>query len=114
MDKYIKFIRERLRNNKKKITKILVISGATIITIGAIGAAGIYGIVKSNTNYTVEEAQVIALQEIQGDVLSVRKNIEFDELTLEYEFKIKDVNNRLYQVTVNSNYGTITDIDDYR
>ena len=37
--------------------------------------------------------------------------IDLEDGILEYEFKIKDGNNRLYEVKVNSKYGAITDID---
>lgn len=76
-------------------------------------AITVYSIVKSNINYTVDEAKVIALQAVQGDILKVRKSLELDNLSFEYKFKIKNSNNILIEVNVDSNLGVITDIDNY-
>ena len=111
MNKYLETAREIIKRNKKKIVKrisILLVLGVAVCGIGAIT---VYSIAKSNINYTVDEAKVIALQAVQGDILKVRKSLELDNLSFEY--KIKNSNNILIEVNVDSNLGVITDIDNY-
>ena len=113
MNKYLETVREIIKRNKKKIVKrisILLVLGVAVCGIGAIT---VYSIAKSNINYTVDEAKVIALQAVQGDILKVRKSLELDNLSFEYKFKIKNSNNMLIEVNVDSNLGVITDIDNY-
>ena len=71
----------------------------------------IYSTAKKNINYTIEEAKEIALKSVNGDILKVNKKLEVESLSFEYEFKIKDNNNILREVTVDSNLGVITDLD---
>ena len=106
MNKYLETAREIIKRNKKKIVKRISI----LLVLGAIT---VYSIAKSNINYTVDEAKVIALQAVQGDILKVRKSLELDNLSFEYKFKIKNSNNILIEVNVDSNLGVITDIDNY-
>ena len=90
MNKYLETAREIIKRNKKKIVKrisILLVLGVAVCGIGAIT---VYSIAKSNINYTVDEAKVIALQAVQGDILKVRKSLELDNLSFEYKFKIKN------------------------
>lgn len=112
MNRYLEKIKELI--NKKR--KFLIRGFLTVVIGGCIlgGAAGtfIYSKAKNNINYTVEEAQDIALKAIGGEVIKVRKKLEVESLSYEYEFKIKDANNILREVTVDSNLGVITDMDD--
>lgn len=112
MKRYLEKIKE-LINKKRKI----LIRGVLGFIIGGcilVGAAGtfIYSKAKNNINYTVEEAQDIALKAISGEVLKVKKNLEIENLSFEYEFKIKDSKNILKEVTVDSKLGVIIEIDD--
>ena len=45
--------------------------------------------------------------------MRVNKNLELDNFSFEYEFKIKDSNNILKEVTVDATFGVITDLDNY-
>ena len=113
MNKYLEMAKEIIKRNKKKIVRsfsILLVLGIVICSIGAIA---LYKIAKSNVNYTVEEAKEIALQAVQGDILKVNKRLELDNFSFEYEFKIKDSNNILMEVNVDSKFGVITEIDSY-
>ena len=113
MNKYLETAREIIKRNKKKIVKrisILLVLGVAVCGIGAIT---VYSIAKSNINYTLDEAKEIALQTVEGEVLGVKKKLELDMLGFEYEFKIKDSNNMLIEVTVDSNLGAIIDLDNY-
>ena len=113
MNKYLEPIREKIKTNKRKIIKRASIGVAIIAGLGIAAFTTVYSIAKSNINYTVDEAKVIALQAVQGDILKVRKSLELDNLSFEYKFKIKNSNNILIEVNVDSNLGVITDIDNY-
>lgn len=113
MNKYLETAREIIKRNKKKIVKRISILLVLGVAVWGIGAITVYSIAKSNINYTVDEAKVIALQAVQGDILKVRKSLELDNLSFEYKFKIKNSNNILIEVNVDSNLGVITDIDNY-
>lgn len=104
-------IKNLILKKKKTIIKgisIMCASGVMLVTLSGVF---IYSSAKKNTNYTVEEAKEIALKAVNGEVLRVNKNLELDKLSFEYEFKIKDNNNILREVTVDSNLGVITDLD---
>ena len=113
MNKYLDNIRERINRNKKKLIRKLSILIASVAIIGVAGVIAVYSIAKSNINYTVDDAKEIALQAVEGEVLGVKKKLELDMLGFEYEFKIKDSNNMLMEVTVDSNLGAIIDLDNY-
>ena len=113
MNKYLESIREIITKSKKKLIRKIYILIALAVIIGATGAITVYSIAKSNINYTVDEAKEIALQGVEGEVLGVNKKLELDTLSFEYEFKIKNSNNMLMEVTVDSNLGAITDLDNY-
>ena len=113
MNKYFENIREIIRKGKKKIIRRISI----LIVFLAVMATGftitIYNIAKSNINYTVEEAKEIVLQAVKGELLHVNKKLELDNLSFQYEFKIKNSNNMLMEVIVDSKLGAITDMDNY-
>ena len=113
MSKYLEEIVEKIKEKKKKIIKRASILVALVAGISIAGGVALYSIAKSNINYTVEEAKDIALQSVKGEVLRVYKRIELDTLSFEYEFKIKDTNNMLKEVGVDSSLGVITDLDNY-
>lgn len=113
MIKYLEKLKEILKENKKILVKKFLITAVTIIILGIVGVSFIYGKAKTNINYTVEQAQEIVLKAVQGEVISVKKNLELDTLSFEYEFKIKDSNNMLIEATVDSKLGVITDVDNY-
>ncbi|MFN8604503.1 MAG: hypothetical protein U0Z74_00140 [Romboutsia timonensis] len=60
----------------------------------------LYNIVKSNVNYTEQQAKEIALSQVPGQVVYVTKDIDLDHLGLEYNIKIKDKNNIIREVTL--------------
>lgn len=113
MSNYVKKVKEIINKNKKKLIMGISILGVAVVGLGAVGITAVYSKAKSNINYTIEESKEIALQVIKGEVLKVNKNLELDSFSFEYEFKIKDSNNILREVTVDSNLGVITDLDNY-
>lgn len=113
MSNYLKNIKEIINKNKKKLivgTSVFVVS---VVMLGTAAGIFVYSKAKSNINYTVEEAKEIALQAVEGNVVKTNKSLEIENLSFEYEFKIKDSNNILREVTVDSNLGVITDLDNY-
>ena len=77
------------------------------------GFVTVYSIAKSNINYTVEEAKVMALQAVQGEIVKINKRLDLDNFSFEYKFKVRDTNNMLMEVNVDSKLGVITDLDSY-
>ena len=113
MNKYLEVITEKIKENKRKLIKRGAIIVAIVAGVGIAGFTTIYSIAKSNINYTVEEAEVIALQAVQGEVVNVYRILDLDKFSFEYKFKIKDTNNMLINVDVDSNLGVISDLDSY-
>lgn len=113
MNNYLEKVKKVINKNKKKLiigTSIFVVS---VCLLGLTGVAFVYNKAKSNINYSIEQAKEIALKTIEGEVLKVNKKLELEDFSFEYEFKIKDSNNILREVTVDSNLGVITDFDNY-
>ena len=113
MNGSIEKIVEGLKKNKKRIIKSISISGVAIIGLGVAGATVLYNIAKSNVNYTEEQAKEIALKLVPGEVVRVRKDLDLEHCTFEYDIKIKDENNVLREVNVDASLGVITDLDYY-
>ena len=86
---------------------MICVSGFMLVTLSGVFIVQL----RKNINYTIEEAKEIALKSVNGDILKVNKKLEVESLSFEYEFKIKDNNNILREVTVDSNLGVITDLD---
>ncbi|MEG1002149.1 PepSY domain-containing protein [Clostridium sp.] len=102
-------VKDSACKHKKKIKKVLIgaIMFAVVCTIGAGGFA--YYKIKQSTKYTIEQANDIALKAVPGTIVSSEK--EYDDLHVEYEFKIKDDKNMLHEVTVDGANGAILDVD---
>ncbi len=113
MNKYLEVVGDKIKTNKRKLIKRASLLVAIIAGLGVVGFATVYGIAKSNINYTVEEAREIVLQSVQGEILRVNKILDLDTFSFDYEFKIKDKNNMLIKADVNSSLGVITDLDSY-
>lgn len=103
---------EDLKNHKKKIVKITIILGILgIIGISILGG-GIFYYAKSHINYNIDACKEIALKAVPGEVVEAKTDFDFDSAKFEYEFKIKNDKNIISEVTVDSRYGGITDLDD--
>ena len=113
MNRYLENVKEIISKNKKKLIRGASILIASVVVVGAAGVITIYGIAKSNINYTIDEAKEIALQSVQGEIVRVYKKLDLDSFSFEYKFSIKDTNNMLMKVTVDASLGAITDVDSY-
>jgi uncharacterized membrane protein YkoI len=105
-------IKEFLTRYKKKIIKGI---GISILAI-AIIAGGIFAVVysraTSSLKYSQDALQEIALTKVPGEVVEVEKDLNFRNSSFVYEFKIKDKENILQEVKVDSKYGTLLSKND--
>lgn len=92
---------------KKIIIKVIIISFVTIIIIIGGLTAFAYSKAQSNINYSQDQLQEIALGKVPGEVVGVDKELDFKHAAFEYEFKIKDKENMLQEVKLDSKYGVI-------
>ncbi|EGT3616857.1 hypothetical protein FHH43_11545 [Clostridium perfringens] len=111
-------VNEVLRKYRKKI-----IIGGTVVVLGVVGisAAGgafLYNRMQSNIKYTQEQCEEVALKQIPGEIVKVKKDMDLEDGTFEYDFQIKDKDNMLKKITVDATTGAIVDIghkgDDFR
>ncbi|WP_238882622.1 PepSY domain-containing protein [Clostridium sp. YIM B02551] len=100
-------VKEFCRNHKKRIIKIISSSIAAVIIVGGTAAGVVYSKAKGNLKYTQEQLQKIALGKIPGEVVKVEKELNFEEAVYEYEFSIKDKENMLQKVKLDSQSGAI-------
>lgn len=105
---------QKLNENKKKIIRTVAI--LSIIGVLGIGVAGTvaFAYAKSNINYTEKQMKEIALKKVPGEVIKVKKEFNEDDFSFEYEFKIKDKENILREITVNTSSGAIVDLDNHK
>lgn len=105
--------KEKKNKLKKKIIKYVSIFSAGIVGLSVVGGLAIFGIVKSNVKYTEQQAKDIALKQIPGKVVYVRKDLDLERFTLEYDVNIMDHNNILREITIDSKYGAVSDFENY-
>lgn len=102
---------EKIKDNKKKIRKIILITVAIVIIGSGIAVGTIYGYARSNINYSEKQLEEIAIKKIPGEVMNIKRELEFEDATFEYTFYIKDKENILQEITLSSKFGVITDIE---
>lgn len=104
-------VNEVLRKYRKKI----IVSGTVIVLAGvgisAAGGAFLYNRVQSNIKYTQGQCEEVALKQIPGEIVKVKKDMDLEDGTFEYDFQIKDKDNMLKKITVDAASGAIVDID---
>lgn len=102
-------LKEGISKHKKKI-KRTIISVVMLGIICGIGAGGFaFYKIKESTKYTMEQAKEVALKAVAGTVVKSEK--DYDDLHVEYDFKIKDDKNMLNEVTVDGESGAILEIE---
>lgn len=102
-----------LKEKKGKIKKFAILTLTGSIVLAGIGAGTAFAYVKSNTKYSQDKLKEIALDKIPGEVVGVKKDIDEDSMSLTYEFKIKDKNNMLQEIELDSKTGAIIDIENH-
>lgn len=102
---------EMIKNNKKKISKIIIITAGVVIIGSGIGVGALYSYAKSNINYSEKQLEEIAIKKIPGKVINIKKELEFEDALFEYTFYIKDKENMMQEITLSSKSGAITDIE---
>ncbi|MBC8632786.1 PepSY domain-containing protein [[Eubacterium] tenue] len=105
--------KEMIKEKKGKIKKFAILTLTGSIVLAGIGAGTAFAFVKSNTKYSQEKLKEIALSKIPGEVVGVKKDIDEDSMSLTYEFKIKDKNNMLNEIELDSKTGAIIDIENH-
>ena len=105
-------MKEKLMNNKKKIIAALVTIAALAIALvgGYVGTAYYYA--TQNDNYSEEEIKQLALEQVDGEIMSIHKEFDMEDDRLsqsefEYEIEIKTPQNRLQEVTIHSRTGVV-------
>ena len=107
MKNILKKVINFIKTYKKRIIAIISIAAVTvIIAVGAVGGV-VYSRAKTNIKYTEEQLKQIALKKVPGEVLEVEKELNLKKAVYEYKFKIKDKDNMLKSVEVDSKYGVI-------
>ena len=102
-------LKEGISKHKKKI-KRTIISVVMLGIVCGIGAGGFaFYKIKESTKYTIEQAKEVALKAVAGTLIKSEK--DYDDLHVEYEFKIKDDKNMLHEVTVDGESGAILEIE---
>ena len=104
---------EKKKKTKKTIIKFISVFAGCGIGLCILVGVLLFNIIKSNVNYTETQAKEIALAQVPGKVVYVAKDLDFDRFTLEYDVKIKDKNNIIREVTVDSKFGAISDFENY-
>lgn len=92
---------------KKKIIAVIGIGVLAVAIIAGTAFGVVYSRASSNIKYNQEQLQEIALQKVPGEVVDVEKDLNFRNQSFVYEFKIKDKDNTLKEVKVDSKYGTL-------
>lgn len=104
---------ENLKVYKGKFKKFAVLTISGAIGLSVLGTGAAYAYVKSNANYSQTQLEKVALKQIPGEVVGVKKDLDDDNMSVVYEFKIKDKNNIIKEVEVDSVTGEVVDIDNY-
>ena len=107
-----------VKENKKKIIGsfiAIVVLGIAIVG-GYIGMGYYYA--NKNDNYTEAQIKEIALDQIDGEVLSVQKEFDLEDERItrseyEYDVEIKTSENLLKTITVKGRTGTVERDDDF-
>jgi uncharacterized membrane protein YkoI len=102
-----------LKEKKGKIKKFAILTLTGSIVLAGIGTGTAFAYVKSNTKYSQDKLKEIALNKIPGEIVGVKKDIDEDNMSLTYEFKIKDKNNMLQEIELDSKTGAIIDIENH-
>ncbi|TQO58771.1 hypothetical protein D5S05_03870 [Paraclostridium bifermentans] len=104
---------ENLKGYKGKFKKFAVLTISGAIGLSVLGTGAAYAYVKSNENYSQAQLEKVALNQIPGEVVGVKKDLDDDSMSVVYEFKIKDKNNMLNEIELDSKTGAIIDMENH-
>lgn len=104
---------ENLKGYKGKFKKFAVLTISGAIGLSILGTGATYAYVKTNENYSQAQLEKVALKQIPGDVVGVKKDLDDDNMSVVYEFKIKDKNNMLNEIELDSKTGAIIDMENH-
>lgn len=104
---------ENLKGYKGKFKKFAVLTISGAIGLSVLGTGAAYAYVKSNENYSQEQLEKVALKQIPGEIVGVKKDLDDDNMSVVYEFKIKDKNNMLNEMELDSKTGAIVDVENH-
>ena len=115
MKEVIKSMQEKIKSRKK----VIIMAASSIIALGIIAVGGYIGLgyyyASQNNNYTESQAKEIALSHVNGEILTITKEIDIEDnptdSEYEYEIEVKTADNLLQEVAISSRTGTI-DLDD--
>ena len=102
---------EMVQSNKGKIKKIIIIGVVLLIIGSGIAVGSVYTYAKSNINYTEKQLKEVAIKAIPGQLINVKKELEFEDAVFEYTFQIKDSENIMQEITVSSKSGAIIEME---
>ena len=102
-----------LKGYKGKFKKFAVLTISGAIGLSVLGTGAAYAYVKSNENYSQAQLEKVALKQIPGEVVGVKKDLDDDNMSVVYEFKIKDKNNMLNEIELDSKTGAIIDMENH-
>lgn len=100
-------VKEFCKTYKKKIITVVSISVVTVIIVVGVVGGVVYSKAKANIKYTQDKLKQIALGKVPGEVIKVEKELNFEEAVYEYEFRIKDKENMLQIIKLDSQNGVI-------
>ena len=103
--------KEKINEKKGNIKKFVILTLTGAVVLGGVGVGSSFAYMKSNINYSEAQLKAVALNKIPGEVVKVKKDIDEDTMSLTYEFKIKDKNNMLNEIELDSKTGAIIDIE---
>jgi uncharacterized membrane protein YkoI len=96
---------EFIRKHKKRI----IITFASTLTIVMVAVFASFHVASKNVNYSMEQAQDIAVSKVGGEVMI--SGVDNELFTTYYELTIMDENNRPLDVTVSAKTGEIVEVD---
>lgn len=102
---------EKLKASKKRIKRFAIITLTGAIGVSVLAGGSAYAYIKSNTNYSQAQLEKEALKKMPGEIVGVKKDVDDDTMSISYEFKIKDKNNMLNEIELDSKTGAIIDIE---
>lgn len=102
---------EKLKASKKRIKRFAIITLTGAIGVSVLAGGSAYAYIKSNTNYSQAQLEKEALKRLPGEIVGVKKDVDDDTMSISYEFKIKDKNNMLNEIELDSKTGAIIDIE---